>query len=653
MRAPAVVHCILFCFPLACIAGTDVPSWVQEVASRPVPKYDAKVPIAVLLDEERVTVDSTGRETTDYRKAIKVLNREGRNRAEATITYLSGSEKVYDVHAWLVAPNGFIKTYTAKDGIYDVSASGYSLYDEYRVRLGRADNPEIGAVFLFEGRLDSKPFLSQETYQFQEEYPSLESRYVLTLPSGWAATGVVFNHDPITPVVDGSTYTWQLKDLPYREREPGAPSIEASVPFLGVDYSPPAGVIPPAPCLRSWLEASSYLTGLSAGQDDASDDLAAKTRELTASQTGEYEKIQAIGHYVQKVKYISIQMNLAKGGGYKPHSASSVFVKQYGDCKDKANLMRAMLRAAGIPSYLVVIYAGDRTAVKEGWPSPMQFNHAIIGVRVSDAVQAPTILEVPGIGRLLIFDPTNDETPVGDLPFYLQGSLALIEAGDKGSLVRMPALPPENSGADVSVLATLSGVGELKASVDENTSGQLAVRERTRLLELTPEDRQKKMELWTSEMAKSATVENVKPEDDFFHNHFHIHLDLSAANYAQVMQGRLLVFKPAIVTRRSEFYLRDEKRTEPLILDGEVYRETVRIHLPEGFTVDEVPDCGKLQTPFGAFSCTIKQEPGSLLLTQELETRAVTIPPQDYAGARKFFDAVAGFEQQPVVLVKN
>ncbi|HEX4808236.1 MAG TPA: DUF3857 domain-containing protein [Bryobacteraceae bacterium] len=639
--------------PVLMMASTGVPSWVQEVASRSVPKYEGKVPAAVLLDEQHVTVEATGKVTIDYRKAIKVLNREGRDEAEAAIAYLTGSDKVRDVHAWLVAPNGFIKTYSAKDGIYDVSAADDSLYDEVRLRLARANNPEIGAVFVFEGHLESRPLVSQDDFAFQERFPSLDARYILMLPAGWTARAVVFNHGPISPIVDGSTYTWELKDLPYREREPGAPSVYGSAPRLAVDYSPPQGVAAPAPCLHNWQDASRYLTNLSAGQDEASDQLAAKARELTASRASEYEKIQAIGHYVQKIKYISIQMNLAKGGGYKPHTASSVFIKQYGDCKDKANLMRAMLRATNIPSYLVVIYSGDRTAVKEEWASPEQFNHAIIGVRVSDSTQAPTVLEVPSLGRLLIFDPTDDRTPVGDLPFYLQGSFALIEAGDKGTLVRMPALPPEASGAEVSVEATLSSSGELKAALDQNTVGQSAVRERATFSDLKPEERQKKLERWIDRMAKSAAISNVTPEDDFEHNRFHLHLEFSAGNYGQVMQGRMLVFKPAVVDRGSRFYFQDEKRTEPLVLDAETYHKRVHIKLPEGFSVDEMPNCGKLTTSFGEFSCTVKQDEGGLVLTQEFKTQAVTIAPEEYAPARKFFNSIAGFEEQPVVLVKN
>ena len=102
----------------------------------------------------------------------------------------------------------------------------------------------------------------------------------------------------------------------------------------------------------------------------------------------------------QGVKYVSIQMGTGTGGGYTPHAAPQVLRNLYGDCKDKANLMRSLLQATGVRSYLVTIRSGDRRYVREEWPSPYQFNHAIIAVEVSDAIQAPAVGEWDGFGRL-------------------------------------------------------------------------------------------------------------------------------------------------------------------------------------------------------------------------------------------------------------
>ena len=55
------------------------------------------------------------------------------------------------------------------------------------------------------------------------------------------------------------------------------------------------------------------------------------------------------------------------------------------------------------------------------------------------------------------------------------------------------------------------------------------------------------------------------------------------------MQNRLLVFKPAIVSRRESLFLTEEMR-DILVGLSHAYSETVRFKLPEGFEVDELPD---------------------------------------------------------------
>jgi transglutaminase-like putative cysteine protease len=58
-----------------------------------------------------------------------------------------------------------------------------------------------------------------------------------------------------------------------------------------------------------------------------------------------------------------------------------VLARNYGDCKDKAALMRALLKAAGIDSYAVIIYSGDRHFVRPEWPGP----DPVAGKRQGDA----------------------------------------------------------------------------------------------------------------------------------------------------------------------------------------------------------------------------------------------------------------------------
>ena len=164
------------------------------------------------------------------------------------------------------------------------------------------------------------------------------------------------------------------------------------VPRLAVDYFPAEGArLTTSRAFDSWNEVSRWYSGISDSQAQPDARIIAKANELTANTRTELEKIQAIARYVQSIQYISIQIGV---GRWRPHAASEVLAKSYGDCKDKANLMRALLKVVNIEAYPVLIHSGDPTFVQEVWPSPRQFNHCIIAVKVSDATQASTVLDV-------------------------------------------------------------------------------------------------------------------------------------------------------------------------------------------------------------------------------------------------------------------
>src|SRR5258708_20748996 len=105
-------------------------------------------------------------------------------------------------------------------------------------------------------------------------------------------------------------------------------------------------------------------------------------------------------------------------GGYQPHPAMDVFTHHYGDCKDKATLMSAMLKEIGIESYYVVINS-QRGAVTPEMPAHMGgFNHAILAIQLPVGVDDSLLVAVmqhPRLGGVLFFFPPEELTPFGGL----------------------------------------------------------------------------------------------------------------------------------------------------------------------------------------------------------------------------------------------
>ena len=111
-------------------------------------------------------------------------------------------------------------------------------------------------------------------------------------------------------------------------------------------------------------------------------------------------------------------------------------------------------------------------------PSPQQFNHAVIAIPFHQDKKVSSALNHPVLGRLMVFDPTDPETPPGELPDHEQGSFALIVAGERGGLARMPSTTPDANRLERTADVTLGADGSLTASIRERSIGQAAVRER-------------------------------------------------------------------------------------------------------------------------------------------------------------------------------
>jgi uncharacterized protein DUF3857/transglutaminase superfamily protein len=644
---------VVFAVSASAAPGDETPSWVQQAVALKVPTYDKDVPAVVLVNETSTTIESDGKITEVRNYAIRILRREGREYAEGYAVYTPDT-RVKDFRAWLIRPSGDQKRY-GKDDVVDLAGKPNDVYNEYRIRtVSAAGDADAGAVFAYSYTLEERSVFSQVDYDFQDSLPVISSRFNLTLPAGWRAEGVTFNYSKVEPRVNGTSYSWELSNLPPIPAEPLSPRLTNLVPRLAVSYFPPAnsqsvGI----KTFSSWGDVAAWMSELEDPQVIVDDALARKAYELTALAKTEYEKIRAIAQYVQNIQYISIQTGLGRGGGYRPHASNEVFAKSYGDCKDKANLMRAMLKVVGITAIPVSIYSGDPTYVRASWPSPQQFNHCIIAVKVSDQTQASTIIQHPTLGRLLIFDPTAEETPIGDLPDYLQGSLALIDSKAETDLVKMPVTPPEMNQLERTATFELQADGAITGQFKDLASGQTAAQFRSQFRAMSKPAYTGMIERWLTAGATSAKLNKMEPTDDAADGRFTLNVEFSANQYAQLMQGRLLVFKPVVISRREDLELTAPTRKHPVVLWARAYSETVNVKLPAGFSVDEVPDAVKIETPFGSYVTSYEVKNNQLVFKRQLSQRATIIAPADYEKVRKFFESIRAAENAPVVLARQ
>jgi hypothetical protein len=631
-------------------AAEDAPSWAREAAAQTVPDYSSKVNSVVLLQEEMVTVDVDGRRVMRERGAVKILQ-PGSESLRSYRPYNVKNGRIRDFQGWLIPPGGKAIPY-AKNRILDVALSRDYVYDEARAKVLECGSAAPGSVFAWEVTEEEKTVFTQDRYSFQGRDPVLVSRFILNLPPAWEARGIVLNHEKIEPQVASGAYTWELRNLPSIEHEDYSPSISALAPHLAVSYFPPADNRGGLQGLKDWTAVSNWLAALVDPAAAVTDTVRAKALQLTANAPGDLDKIRAIATFVQQTNYVEVSLNITRGGGYTPHTAAESLARNYGDCKDKATLMRALLKAVGIDSYLVTISADDRTYVRPEWASPEQFDHAIIAVKVSGGVALPTVMADSPLGRLLIFDPTDSITPVGSLPSEEQGSYALVIAASDGALLKMPLLPAGASRIEATVEAIMSANGGLTASVQRQYFGQSGIPLRAVDKLRGHEEVQKRFERGFTRRPGGVTVKTVTMEGND-ESRLAVKLDLTAERFGQMMQDRLLIVRPGTLSSGGEYYFTSRKRSSPVKLEADLRHDSIKLKVPEGFKLDELPAPAKVDSAYGSIQATWAVRDGEILMEQTLEIRDMVVPASDFAQVRDFFDKVAGLEGAPVVLIRQ
>ncbi|MFN3323729.1 MAG: DUF3857 domain-containing protein [Bryobacteraceae bacterium] len=634
---------------VAVCAAQDVPGWAREAAALPVPAYPAKVSAVVLLQEEHVTVEPDGKRVMRERGVVRALQ-QSRESAAATRAYNGKSGKIREFQGWIIPPKG--KAFALpKNAVADRALATSSTYDEHRMKVldpGTAFTP--GSVFAYEVIEEERTIFTQNPYRFQYSEPVLISRLIVTVPQGWEIKGEPINAPELEPSVSGNTYTWEMRNLPWIEPEDYAPGPRVLAPRLGVSFYSPGGMQAGQRPLKDWSSVSAWLSGFVDPPAAVTAAIRSKAAELTASASTKLDKIRAIAAYAQQTNYVSIQMNLTRGGGYTPNPADQVLARNYGDCKDKSTLVRALLAAAGIDSYATVIYWGEREYVRPEWVSPHLFNHMIVTVKAPEDVDLPTAFDHPRLGRLLPFDPTDPYTPLGDLPRDQQGSRALVVAGEKGELLEMPLLPPSAHRVESTTEAEYTVDGSLSAKVVRSYFGQPAARLR-RLHRMREPDRFKKgFEAGLTNRLGGLSMSRIEAEDRMEEGRFRVEMDLSVARFGQI-QGPLLILSPGLLAPTAEYSFSTRERKTPVELAGGSRKDRVTIHLPAGLKVDELPKAVEIETSFGSYRAEWSYEDGRLTFVQESEVRDALIPAGEYPKVRAFFEAVNGAQGAPAILL--
>jgi transglutaminase-like putative cysteine protease len=635
------------------LAADSAPDWLRAAAQEKSPDYDKDTVAVILLDETQTTVQKSGEIDTRHRRAIRLLRQTAREDYGGIAVPFAKDTKISYLKAWTIESNGRELAVGEKDAVEQGFLSAIE-YDDVKVKALQFPEANPGNVVGYEYVQRQRPYIFEDDWEFQGEVPVKTARLILQVPAGWEFTANWFNYTeekPQTP--SGNQYVWEIHNLPAVEVEHDMPPREAVAGWMGLKY------FPSDPALRSkangsWRDMGLWYVGLTQSSRIASPQIKQKVSELTSGIPDTLGKIRALTDYMQRnIRYFAVEIGI---GGYQPHPAVEVFAHQFGDCKDKATLLGSMLAEIGLESYYVIVDT-DRGVVHPNYPS-LDFNHVILAIRLPDDINDPSLYAVlhdPKLGRLLIFDPTNERVPLGYLPWYLQQNYGLLVSSDGGQLVSLPLLPPSTNRLLRTGKLSLSPAGDLTGEVQELQWGGPAARERDEFLRAQPSKRAEVLDKILGNSLSNFTLTGASLGNlDKYDQTLTVNYKFVSPGYASAA-GDLLFVRPRVVgdkyTGLLDLFTEKKPRKYPIQFDEATRQDDVfDISLPAGYAVDGLPSPVQVDCPYASYRSESKVADGVLHYKRTFEIKDVMVPTEKLPVIRDFLQQIAADQSSAAVL---
>ena len=263
-----------------------------------------------------------------------------------------------------------------------------------------------------------------ESLEVQQDIPVLSTQLELQIPAAGHIHFKLRNLDAKPTESDGSgmrTLAWKLDNLPGYEGLPFDPPKSEMLGTLDISS------------LDSWNEFANWYLRLAQGSDKQDDSVRAKAKELAATATSRVDKIRKAFEFVSSLRYVAIEFGI---NGIRPRTPAAVLQNRYGDCKDKANLLIALLADMGIDARFCLLNRGSSTDTSfPGW----QFNHAIAFVPKAPGEAQPDDL---------FLDTTDSTAPFPTLSPGDIGRSALVFSGQTAEFITVASAREEGTTYD-------------------------------------------------------------------------------------------------------------------------------------------------------------------------------------------------------------
>jgi hypothetical protein len=630
------------------------PQWAVDAAKTPTPGSAKDAPAVLLFDEYLITVDEQNHAVERERFAIRILKPQGRRYTHCSIDY-DLDEKLNYFHSWTFTPDGrqlqAMDTDFEDQGAYEASVLQFT----ERIRTVKPPASDPGSVVACETEEHLRPYMTEEGWGIQYSIPVVDEALELELPPGGHFAESWSKFTPVKPVEVGANHLrWEIKDMPALdlENQHATPPWSALAARMSVKWGDSAvkGVD------NQWRAIGLWQQQLEEHRPDPTPEITAKAQELTAGAPDLYTKLSRITDYIQKnIRYFIV----AKGiGGWQAHYAADIYRSRYGDCKDKTTLLISMLQAIGVRAYY--LHVDSRRGIIDPDAPSLMGNHMITAIELPESEADPRLparVKAADGKTLLIFDPTDEVTPVGLIRAQLQGAWGNLSIGANSQVLHLPVLPPDSAGLNRTGSFALADDGTLSGDIRETFTGDDATNERWFLKDNDSKEIREKLEQRISSDLPGLAFNGFE-----FHSASDLNKPLGLDLHVKVTtyahpSGPLLLLRPHVMGSHAHVVpevMEGKARIYPIDLGHPgSWHDTFDIAIPAGYTVDEVPDPVNIDFDFASYHSSASAKGNLLHYESEYVVRQVEIPPAKAADFRRLESAILSDEKGAAVIKKQ
>lgn len=553
--------------------------------------------------------------------------------------------KINEAYAEVPDGKGSKKIHVTNEITQDVQASGSIFHDDMKETVLIFPRMEIGALRV----LDYEIVMSENKFpfgfHFASYYPNPNVNFQIIADTNVQILFKEFHMNnaniQFSSVISKNkrTLKWSSSNPPIYKKDEGAPNRRYFSPHVLAQIEKYVFKGESIPVLGSTKDLYKwYYSNIEEVINEVpSEDIRLVADSISKTSSSEMELVKNIYYWVQNnIKYIAFEEGI---NGFVPRQPSAVMQKRYGDCKDMASIIYSMLKSQGIKSYLTWIGSRDLPYKYSEFPSSSCDNHMICTYKHN--------------GNNYFLDATNNFLPFNEIAAFTMGKQAFIGIDQTRFEVAELPIPEPNyttmvdttfievKGRNIIGHSTTIFDGYYQQMLHYTASSALSDKHEDALSKLVNKGNN------SFKVTKGKIGNVVNREQPLV-----LTFDFTVDNYVSLFEKEKYV--NMILEKDISYGEMAEDRVAPFEFDQKSSDSyTVILKIPEGCQIKAIPPNKKYNSDVVDFSVTYVQKESQLLMTLQLDIKAILIEPQHFKAWNEYVKMLKSATGQSIVLIEN